>query len=144
MLWCCRAVVISSIAGWLIMRIIGIDLPGVSDYTKNAAVILSTAMGIIVFDAVRLTTFRLRWFDIPMVVFCLYLFFSAISNDLGPYDGLSASACQKRPHNAWIGRCHTRSAECTLPMVESYRELGLGMIIGSVCLIPFCRIEFKD
>jgi hypothetical protein len=34
----------------------------------------------------------------------------------------------------WIGRMY-------LTDVESYRELGLGMIIGSVCLIPFCLIE---
>ena len=36
----------------------------------------------------------------------------------------------------WIGRVY-------LTDVESFRELGLGMIIGGVCLIPFCLFEIK-
>lgn len=129
---------ISSIAGWLFLPPIGIPLPGVPDYTKTSAVILSILLGIIVFDAIRLTTFRPRWFDIPIVVFCVSPFCSAISNDLGPYDGLSATAtqCVEWLLPYWIGRLYFTD-------VESYRELGIGMIIGGVCLIPFCLFEMK-
>ncbi len=133
-----RAIVIGSIAGWLILPPIGISLPGVPDYTKTSAITLSILLGIIVFDAVRLTTFRPRWFDIPMIVYCVSPFCSSISNDLGPYDGLSAMAtqCVEWLLPYWIGRIYITD-------VKSYRELGLGMIIGGVCLIPFCLLEFK-
>ena len=65
-------------------------------------------------------------------------FFSAISNDLGPYEGLSGMSGHFLdwlvPY--WLGRLY-------LTDVESFRELGLGIIIGGVCLIPFCLFEIK-
>ena len=63
-------------------------LPGLPDYTKTGAAVLSILLATIIFEPTRLFTFRPRWFDLPMLVFCVCPFFSSISNDLGAYDGI--------------------------------------------------------
>ena len=73
-----------------------------------------------------------------MVVFCLSPYISSITNDLGAYDGIvrGVHAVRELVAALRIGRLY-------LTDVESFRELGLGMIIGGVCLIPFCLVEIK-
>jgi tetratricopeptide (TPR) repeat protein len=133
-----RAMVVASIAGWLLLPPTGIGLPGVPDYTKTGAVVLSTLLATIVFEPNRLFTFRPRWFDLPILVYSVCPFFSAISNDMGPYEGLSGMSGNFLewlvPY--WLGRVY-------LTDVDSFRELGLGIIIGGVCLIPFCLFEIR-
>ena len=86
-----RAVVISSIGAWLFLPPIGIDLPGFPDYNKATAATAGILLGTLVFEPNRLLTFRLRWFDLPMLLWCLCPFVSSVSNELGTYDGLSAA-----------------------------------------------------
>ncbi len=120
-------------------RPIGIALPGLPDYTKTGAVVLSILLATIIFEPARLFNFRPRWFDLPMLVFCLCPYFTSTTNDLGAYDGIAAVVMQcvnwLLPY--WIGRLY-------LTDVESFRELGLGMIIGGLCLIPFCLFEIQN
>jgi hypothetical protein len=133
-----RAAIAAAIAGWLLLPPTGISLPGIPDYTKTSAVVLGLLFGTILFQPARLSAFRPRWFDLPMFMFCVCPFFSSISNDLGYYDGLSATfgQCLEWLLPYWIGRIY-------LTDVDSFRELGLGMIIGGVCLIPLCLLEFR-
>jgi len=133
-----RAVVISSIGAWLFLPPIGIDLPGFPDYGKATAATVGILLGTLVFESNRLLTFRLRWFDVPMLLWCLCPFVSSMSNGLGPYDGLSATFQQT---TSWflpylVGRLY-------LTDVEDMREFTLGIIVGGVCLIPLCLFELK-
>jgi len=133
-----RAVVASSIGAWLFLPPIGFDLPGFPDYTKATAATVGILLGTLFFELNRLLTFRFRWFDVPMLVWCLCPIGSSVSNGLGIYDGLSAAFQQT---TSWflpylIGRLY-------LTDVEAVRELALGMIAGGVCLIPLCLFEFK-
>jgi len=133
-----RAMVISSIGAWLFLPPIGIDLPGFPDYGKATAATLGILLSTLVFESNRLLTFRLRWFDVPMLLWCLCPFVSSISSGLGPYDGLSATFQQT---TSWflpylVGRLY-------LTDVEAMREFGLGIIVGGVCLIPLCLFELK-
>ena len=133
-----RAVVTSAIGAWLFLPPIGIDLPGFPDYTKATAATAGILLGTLVFESNRLLTFRLRWFDLPMLLWGLCPFVSSVSNGLGTYDGLSAAFQQT---TSWflpylVGRLY-------LTDVEDMRELALGMIVGGVCLIPLCLFEFK-
>jgi len=133
-----RAMVAASVAAWLLLPPIAIVLPGLPDYTKTGAAVLGILLATIVFEPARLFTFRPRWFDLPMLVFCVCPYFSSTTNGLGAYDGLAmvVMQCLNWLLPYWIGRLY-------LTDVASFREFGLGMIIGGVCLIPFCLIEFK-
>ncbi len=76
--------------GWLCLPTLVIELPEVPDPDRNMVVGLGILAGSLLFDSRRWLALRPRWFDLPMVVLCLSPFFSSVSNDLGPYDGLSA------------------------------------------------------
>jgi hypothetical protein len=133
-----RAMVASAVTGWLLLPPLGIALAGLPDYTKTGAAGLSILLATIIFEPARLLTFRPRWFDLPMVVFCLCPFITSTTNDLGAYDGIAAvfTQCVNWLLPYAIGRLY-------LTDFASFRELGLGMIIGGLCLIPLCLVEIK-
>jgi len=133
-----RAVVTSSLGAWLLLPPTAIDLPGFPDYTKTTAATVGILLGTFFFESNRLLTFRFRWFDVPMLVWCLCPFCSSILNGLGIYDGLSGVF---ELTTSWflpylVGRLY-------LADVEAMRELALGVIAAGVCLIPLCIFEFK-
>jgi tetratricopeptide (TPR) repeat protein len=132
------AVVASSIAAWLVLPPVGIDLPGLPNYDKAAAATVGILVGTLLFQPHRFTQFRLRRIDLPMLLWCVAPFFSSLVNGLGPYDGMSM-VC--RQSIAWffpylVGRLY-------LTDTDGLRELALGMVVGGVCLIPFCFLEMK-
>lgn len=131
-----RAMVAGSIGAWLLLPPIGIDLPGLPTYDKAVAATAGILLATVIFEPNRLAAFRLRWFDLPMLFWCLVPFCSSISNNLGLYDGLSASF---RAVVAWlfpylVGRLY-------LTDLSGLRDLAFGMVIGGVCLIPLCLFE---
>jgi len=133
-----RAVVASSIAAWLLLPPTGIDLPGLPPYDKTVAATVGILLATVIFELNRLIAFRLRWFDLPMLLWCLCPLFSSISNDLGLYDGLTAAF---RQTTTWlfpylVGRLY-------LTDFNGLRDLALGMVIGGVCLIPLCLFESR-
>jgi tetratricopeptide (TPR) repeat protein len=133
-----RAIVASAIGAWLCLPPINVDLPGLPSYNKATAAAVGILLGTLVLEPNRLLTFRLRWFDLPMLLWGLCPFVSSISNDLGIYDGLAAAFRQLM---YWVlpylvGRLY-------LTDLAGMRELALGMIIGGVCLIPLCLFEFR-
>ena len=130
--------VVTAVGGWLLLPSVAIDLPGLPPYGKPLAISLGILFGTIVFDSSRFRSYRPRWYDLPILVWCLCPFATSISNDLGPYDGISECS---RQAIAWlfpylIGRIY-------LTNLESFRELAMGMIIGGVCLIPLCLLEIR-
>jgi tetratricopeptide (TPR) repeat protein len=133
-----RAVVTSAIGSWLFLPATGIHLPGIPDYGKAMAATAGIMLGTLAFEPNRLMAFRLRWFDLPIILWSLCPFASSISNEREIYEGLSAVFVQT---TTWflpylIGRLYFTDA-------ESLRELVLGMIVGAVCLIPLCFYEIK-
>jgi hypothetical protein len=134
-----RAVFASAIAAWLFLPPDAvISIPGLPDYDKTMAVGASLLLSILIFEPGRLLLFRFRWFDVPMVVFCLCPFFSSISNDLGAYDGAASAfkQCLVWGVPYWVGRVY-------LTDTASFREFGLAMIIGTICLVPLFLFEIK-
>ena len=133
-----RAAVVGSVTAWLLLPPIGLDLPGLPPYTKATAATAGILIATVLFEMNRLQTFRLRWFDLPMIVWSLCPFLSSLSNDLGPYDGLSQAFRQSID---WflpylVGRLYLTDA-------EGLREFAMGMIVGGVCLIPFTLFEIR-
>jgi hypothetical protein len=133
-----RAMVASTIAAWLLLPPTGIDLPGIPPYDKSAAASTGILLATAIFEPGRLLAFRPRWFDLPMLVWCLCPFCSSISNGLGAYDGFSsvfrAIVFYMFPY--LVGRLY-------LTDLDALRDLALGMVIGGACLIPLCLFEMR-
>ena len=106
---------------------------------KATAATAGILLGTLIFEPNRLLTFRLRWFDLPMLLWSLCPFVSSVSNESGDLRRIVRSAPANDvlvPAVPWSGRLY-------LTDVEDMRELALGMIVGGVCLIPLCLFEFK-
>src|SRR3954468_7155501 len=84
-----RAVISAFLIAWLFLPMAGYKVPSLPDYTKMSATVLGVLMGAAIFDTDRLLSFRLRWVDIPMVIWCCSPMASSYLNGLGLYDGCS-------------------------------------------------------
>lgn len=133
-----RAMLAGLISAWLLLPPTGIDLPGIPPYDKSAAASVGILLATAIFEPGRLSGFRLRWFDLPMLLWSLCPFCSSISNNLGAYDGFTSSF---RSIVVWlfpylVGRLY-------LTDLDGLRDLALGMVIGGTCLVPLCLFEMK-
>ena len=133
-----RAVASALVGGWLLLPVMSYQIAGFPDYTKVTATSLGLLLGISLFDPGRLPRFRIKWVDVPILVFCLSPMASSLSNGLGPYDGLSAVAAQV---GSWgipyfVGRLYFDSQEALL-------DLAVAMFIGGALCIPLCLWEVR-
>ena len=133
-----RVVVVGAVAAWLLLPPMGLDFRGIPPYTKATAATAGILIGTVLFEFSRLLTFRLRWFDLPMIIWSMCPLASSISTDLGVYDGVAQSW---RQTNDWflpylVGRLYLTDA-------DRLREFAMGIVIGGLCLIPFTLYEVR-
>ena len=80
--------------------------------------------------------FRLRWYDLPMIVYCLAPLPTSLTNGLGLYDGVSGVVGHVigtgMPYV--IGRLYFRTA-------EDLRELAWAIFLGGVIYIPVLPVR---
>jgi hypothetical protein len=133
-----RAVTVAFISGWLFLPYYGYPIPGLPDYSKVSATSLAVLLATFLFCSDWLLALRPRWFDLPMATWCLCPIASSLSNDLGLYDGLSASfdhiVSWGLPY--LIGRVY-------FPRLEHLRELAIGIVVGGLAYVPFCVWELR-
>jgi hypothetical protein len=133
-----RAVVISFIAAWLFLPAVTFPLPGLPDLSKMSVTCYGILLATVVFDIGRFKSFKFSWLDWPMLVWCTSPFMSAISNDLGWYDGLSAvldtTVTWGLPY--FLGRIYLND-------LSALRELAIAIVIGGLIYIPFCLYEAR-
>jgi len=133
-----RAAVTGLIGGWLLLPPYVIPISHLPDYSKNTATSLGIFLGTLVFASDRILAFRPRWFDLPVLGWCLCPICTSLQNGLGLYDGLSGSLNQII---AWgipylFGRLYFSD-------FAGLRELTVGMVAGSLlCVIP-CLYEIR-
>src|SRR4051812_36160741 len=120
-----RAVIVAFIGAWLFLPYAGYNVPGLPDYTKRSATCLGIALATVLFRFDWLSKLRLKWFDLPMATWCLCPMASSITNDLGVYDGLSASFDYSTAYGLpyLIGRIY-------FTRIEHLRELAIGISLG--------------
>ncbi len=132
-----HALIASFVIGWQFLPMDEIKLP-VLELSKLSVCSAGSLLGAIVYDRGRLLTFRPKWYDFPMLVWCICPFITSMQNDLGEWDGGSSMALQvllwgipyflgRVYFNDWIG----------------IRELALGIFIGALVYTPFCAFEMK-
>src|SRR3954449_1309732 len=84
-----RAVIFAYIGGWLFLPMLSIKFKGIPDLTKITASSFGVLLGAMIFDACTLLRFRPKWFDLPMVGWCVTPFSTSMVQQVGAYDGLS-------------------------------------------------------
>ena len=137
-----HAVIVAYIGGWLFLPMFEIDLKGLPPYSKVSATAYGVLFGALLFDLPRLLTFRPRWFDLPIVLWCVAPLFASLSNKIGAYggwyDGLSACLSEivmwGIPY--FLGRVYFSDW-------EGVRELAIGVFVGGLIYIPLCLIELR-
>src|SRR4051794_33743404 len=84
-----RAVIWAFLLAWLFLPMAGYSVPGLPDYTKMSATTLGVLIGAALFDSDRLLSFRPKWVDIPILLYCGSPFVTSYLCGLGMYDGCS-------------------------------------------------------
>lgn len=132
-----RAVIATFLGSWLFLPFhAGIVLSGLPNYTQFTAGVVGALLGVALFDAGRLSAFRARWYDLPMLVWCLTPMASSLTNGLGAYDGLSGIFNHLVQFGApyYFGRIYF-----TRP--DDLIDLALGLVIGGVAYVPLIVFE---
>jgi hypothetical protein len=133
-----RAMVISFVVAWLFLPQAVITLPSVPDWTKMSATCYSVMIATFIHDSSRITSFKPSWIDIPMALWCVSPFFASVTNDLGAYDGFSASLDQAMTWGMpyFLGRIY-------LCNFEGMRKLAVATFVGGLVYIPLCLYEAR-
>lgn len=132
-------IIAAYLTGWLLLPSIGgYNLPGLPPYAKRVAVTLAVLLAMAVLRPNVLSSYRPRWFDLPMLVWCLAPFASSIHNGLGVYDGLSEIYGQMM---LWgfpylIGRTAFADSACA-------RVLVIGLFAGGLAYLLPCLWEIR-
>lgn len=133
-----RAVIASFIFAWLFLPNAAYPLPGLPDYTKMSATCWGVFIGAAIFDSNRLLSFRLRFIDLPMMIWCICPIASSLDNGLGLYDGFATALSQTV---TWgfpyiIGRIYFSD-------LEGIKEFAIGIFIGGIIYMPLCWYEIR-
>lgn len=133
-----RAVIAATLFAWLFLPMAGYTVPGLPDYTKSTATSYGILIGVVLFDAARLSAFRPKLVDLAMVAWCLVPMASSITSGLGVYDGASAMVHQTITWGLpyFVGRLYFSD-------LPSLRELAIGIFVSGLVYIPFCLYEVR-
>jgi hypothetical protein len=132
-----RAVLAGLIGGWLFLPNVSVSIPGLlPDLTKSSITSLGLLGAVLFLDRTRLLSLRPRWFDLPMLVWCLSPFPTALVNGESAYEGISAVM---QNTIVWgipylMGRLYIQDA-------DSWRELAVAVFLGGLAYVPLCWFE---
>lgn len=133
-----RAVVVSLITAWLLLPIAVFNLTFLPPYSKMTATGLGILLATAIFDSGRFFALRFRMVDVFVIAWLAMGMVSSVVAGRGPYDGASIMLHQTV---GWgipylIGRLY-------LTDLSGFRELAVGIIIGSLLYAPLCLYEIR-
>lgn len=127
------------LGGTMFLPIYEIKLPGIPDYDKSTAIGVALILGIALFHLKTfLDNFKIRAYDIPIIVWCTGAFFTSISNGIGVYDGVSVTfgltMTWAVPY--FVGRTFFNDH-------QGIKTLATGIVVAGLVYLPFCLWEIK-
>ncbi len=133
-----RAILASFVLGWLFLPQAGIEIRGLPNYTKTAAVTFPALLGAALFDLRSLASIRPKLIDAPMAAWCAAPIGSSLANGLGLYDGVSVALDQMI---VWgvpylLGRAYFAD-------VRGARELAIALLVAGLIYVPLCLYEIR-
>lgn len=132
-----RGVITSYLGAYLLLsnRVL-IPMSGIPDYMKYTAANLAVMAGIMIFDAGRIRTFRLRWYDLPALLLLASPVISFILNGLPFKNGVTAVSNMSIN---WVIPYFVGRLYCGTPGAD--RELALGFTIAGALMAPLIAFE---
>ena len=134
-----KAILLSFVGGWLFLPLqAGIKLPLIPDFFKPTIISYGVLLGILIFDFPRLISFRLKWIDLPMLIWCLCPIISYYSNGLAFYDGFNIALSNVGNWGVpyFVGRLY-------LSNLSSLKALAETIVKGGLIYIPLCLFEIR-
>lgn len=133
-----RAVLISVIGGWLLLPQYSYSFQGIPSYGSSAAIALGLILGGWLSGHRQKANFQWKIYDLPMIMWCFSAIPTSLTNQLGIYDGISATfgniVAWGIPYLA--GRIYFKDS-------EALRDLCLGIMIGGLLYLPLCLYEIR-
>jgi hypothetical protein len=132
-----RALCITALAGFMFMPMADYSFAFIP-YNKTTAIPLGLTLGLFFSDIGTLFSFRPKWFDIPMLMFCSGIFWSGLVNRFSNYDSAAAGATNLVMYGLpyFLGRIYLRDA-------ASLYRFALAIFYGGLIYVPFCIVEMK-
>jgi tetratricopeptide (TPR) repeat protein len=126
------------IGAWLLLPPYTLAISSLPDYSKTTAATLGVLLSTLIFDPNRLLTFRPRWFDVPVLLFCFCGIASSLHNGLQLYDGLSDSlnGCLMWGLPYLIGRLYFGNP-------EDLRFFAIALAVGGLSYVLPCLFEIR-
>ncbi|MHC4823540.1 MAG: hypothetical protein ACYTEP_05930, partial [Planctomycetota bacterium] len=133
-----KAILATLLTGFLFLPSISIDLGGAIYWNRNTAPVLVALLGVLFRDVRRFADTRFRWFDLPMLTWCLVPFASSVTAGFGAYDGFSQAFYQSLQWGGpyLLGRLHFRTK-------EQLYDLARLLFLGGLIYLPLCIFEVR-
>jgi hypothetical protein len=133
-----RAVIAAFIGGFLFLPSESFHVPGIPDFSRTPATSIGVLFAVLAFDFETVASFRFRWFDLPMIVWCLCPFATNATEDIDIYDSFSWVFHQMLNWGIpyFLGRVYITDT-------RAIRELAIGVFIGGLVYIPICLFEIR-
>ena len=132
-----RAIIAGYVLAWSFLPIAVIDTPFV-DIDKYVATSIGVIIGLVVFAKRHVVKRRLTAWDIPIIIWCLCPIATSFENELGFYDGFSASA-----QRMLMWGVPYLVARIYLSDAAGVRDVAIGMFCGGLLYVPFCLWEIR-
>lgn len=132
-----RAVIAGYVLAWLFLPIAVLDTPFV-DIDKYVAASIGVLAGVFLLAKRRAIQQRMSVWDLPIVIWCMCPIATSLENDLGLYDGLSASA-----HRILMWGVPYVLARIYLGDARGVRDVAVGIFIGGLIYVPLCLWEIR-
>lgn len=133
-----RAVMATMLFGFLFLPSVNIDVADTIYWNRRTAPVLVCMIGVMFRDGALLRSFRPRLFDLPIILWCIAPFFSAVSNGYGAKEGVSLVFYQTLRWGGpyFLGRLHFQTREQLL-------DLAKVLFWGGLIYLPLCIFEIR-
>jgi hypothetical protein len=134
-----RLAVLTALAGGsLFLPQLSIDVPGPVNIGKQEVLCFAALLGVVLFDRERLTSYRPRLIDLPIVLWIAAAAAASGANDLGDYDAFASA----------LTRAITWGIPYLLGVVylasrEGLRDLLWVFFLSGLAYVPFCLFEVR-
>mgnify|MGYP000355452627 CR=1 FL=1 len=133
-----RAAGTGIIGGILLLPIFKAKIPHIPVIDKGILIGILVLGFSLIFDRSTWKNFKLRWFDLPVLLWCSSSILSSLTNSLGFIDGLyeTGSKCMLWGVPYFIGRVYYSDP-------RQSRNLAMGIFVGGLIYVPLCLIEIN-
>jgi len=134
-----RAILVSFVMGLLLLPgWVEFNIRGLPDYNKTSAIVIPTTLAAFLFIAGWWKKLRVRWFDIPVIAWCLCPLLTAFATEQPMWDGISTTISQVLYFGLpyVLGRLFFDDR-------ESLRDLAVVVLVGTLLYLPLCWYELR-